>query len=514
MIAVDGAPRMLNTSPIKSGLGEEERSKIVGLAESYVNKENIIAIATFGPEVGDYLSFDSQSGIIIVTKNLKMEGEKKKSSSKSSTLIVNEKDILAATRRSSRNEPLLSRFLTNYESIVNEEFLHHIEVEFKKRVMVEELLQLQIDYDYFSSDLIIPFEYFLFSKLHDIALLYPEELDSFVATFGCPKKEEIVSFAIRGFQEAARSLSLDEGVIEANGNSVRLFRGKKRSQAFFKLLKMYPLGTGRASKYALHELAMRFGFGFKTKPLERQKSLTGKIEVPVELDRPKKLLRLPEGVVFDDSSKMIEEIAQLSRFPNTFTFEEKKKGELINSSSVLEIRDSGNRKEKFVIKDFRELKSAKWLLLNIFAIVAKRFNRSPLLRLDREVKGANRLQEIGIKTHQIVGVAIDAWTLVTEFVEGEELSKTVQEILEGKSTDTTSIEKYGGVLGKLHKAGIVYGDTKPQNVLVATGGGIALLDLEQTVEGGDEAWDLAEFLYFSATRLEQDKKESGGRGGK
>ena len=47
------------------------------------------------------------------------------------------------------------------------------------------------------------------------------------------------------------------------------------------------------------------------------------------------------------------------------------------------------------------------------------------------------------------------------------LSKTVEEILEGKSTDTTNIEKYGGVLGKLHKAGLVYGDTKPQNVLVA-----------------------------------------------
>ena len=201
-------------------------------------------------------------------------------------------------------------------------------------------------------------------------------------------------------------------------------------------------------------------------------------------------------------------------FPKTFTFEEKKKGEFINSSSVLEIRDDGNRKEKFVVKDFRELKSAKWLILNILALVAKRFNRSPLSRLDREVEGAVRLREIGCKTHRIIGVAIDARSLVTEFVEGEVLSKTVEEILEGKSTDTTNIEKYGGLLGKLHKAGIVYGDTKPQNVLVATKGGIALLDLEQTVEGGDEAWDLAEFLYFSATRLEQDKKDSGGMEGR
>src|SRR5689334_7920353 len=154
MIAVDGTHWMLNTSPTKSRIGEEERSRIVGLAESYVNKEDIVAIATFGPKVGDYLSFPSKSGIIIVTKNLKMEGEKKTSSSQSSTFVVNEKEILEATSQSSRNEPLLSRFLTIYEPIVNVEFLHRVEVEFKKRVMVEELLQLQIDYDYFSSDLI------------------------------------------------------------------------------------------------------------------------------------------------------------------------------------------------------------------------------------------------------------------------------------------------------------------------------------------------------------------------
>ena len=170
-------------------------------------------------------------------------GEKKPSSSKSFPVIVSEKEILEASRQSSRNEPLLSRFLTIYEPIVNEEFLHRIEIEYKKRVMVEELLQLQIDYDYFSSDLIIPFKYFLFSKLHEIVLLYPQELERCVASYRCPKKEDNVSFAIRGFQEAAWSLSLDEGVIEANNDSVRIFRGKKQSKAFFKLLRMYPLGT-------------------------------------------------------------------------------------------------------------------------------------------------------------------------------------------------------------------------------------------------------------------------------
>jgi tRNA A-37 threonylcarbamoyl transferase component Bud32 len=97
---------------------------------------------------------------------------------------------------------------------------------------------------------------------------------------------------------------------------------------------------------------------------------------------------------------------------------------------------------------------------------------------------------------------LDERTLITEYSEGVPLDKSVKEITTGKSTDTSDIEKYAQVLGKLHKAGLVYGDTKPQNVLVSKDG-IDLLDLEQAVERGDKAWDLAEFLYYSAKIAKQ-----------
>jgi len=90
-------------------------------------------------------------------------------------------------------------------------------------------------------------------------------------------------------------------------------------------------------------------------------------------------------------------------------------------------------------------------------------------------------------------------------LEGTEWAdKSVEEVTTGKSTDTTNIKKYAQVLGKLHKAGLVYGDTKPQNALVGKNG-IDLLDLEQAVERGDKAWDLAEFLYYSAKLAKQEE---------
>jgi Kae1-associated kinase Bud32 len=160
---------------------------------------------------------------------------------------------------------------------------------------------------------------------------------------------------------------------------------------------------------------------------------------------------------------------------------------------------------RYILKRFPELKSAKWLILSLWAIAAKKFNMTPMSRLDREYKGVQRLHKLGIETHYIVGIALDDRILVTKYVEGYPLSKSVEKITDGKSSDTRDIEKYGRVLGRLHKAGLVYGDTKAENVLVRKGE-IALLDLEQTVEKGDSAWDLAEFLYFSAKGA---KKEEG-----
>ncbi|HZW84831.1 MAG TPA: RIO1 family regulatory kinase/ATPase, partial [Nitrososphaerales archaeon] len=239
----------------------------------------------------------------------------------------------------------------------------------------------------------------------------------------------------------------------------------------------------------------RAGYEFKTKPFPNP-TISKRIKSNVKLDRPNKLLRLEEGVVFDDSSKLVEDLARVSGFPKKYRFKEKKKGDLINSSSELEIWD-GKRRVKYILKHFPEVKSSKWALLNLWSFASKKFNMSPLSRLNRELAAASRLRKLGIKTHRIIGVVLDDRTLVTEYVNGIPLDNSVEEITTGKSTDTSAIEQYGQVLGRLHKAGMVYGDTKPQNALVVKDG-IELLDLEQAVEKGDPSWDLAEFLYYSA----------------
>jgi tRNA A-37 threonylcarbamoyl transferase component Bud32 len=53
-------------------------------------------------------------------------------------------------------------------------------------------------------------------------------------------------------------------------------------------------------------------------------------------------------------------------------------------------------------------------------------------------------------------------------------------------------------MGAIHKSGYSLGDSKATNVIVKGDGRLYFTDLEQAVEGGDQAWDIASFLYYQA----------------
>ncbi|HIE18231.1 TPA: hypothetical protein EYP75_00750 [Candidatus Bathyarchaeota archaeon] len=52
-------------------------------------------------------------------------------------------------------------------------------------------------------------------------------------------------------------------------------------------------------------------------------------------------------------------------------------------------------------------------------------------------------------------------------------------------------------MAKVHNLNVSLGDCKPENMKLTRDGRICFLDLEQAERGGDQAWDIAEFLYYS-----------------
>ena len=87
--------------------------------------------------------------------------------------------------------------------------------------------------------------------------------------------------------------------------------------------------------------------------------------------------------------------------------------------------------------------------------------------------------------------------LVKDFVDGQTLSSTINGLLKGYEGGLVHVSSYGQVIASVHSQGIALGDSKPSNVVIGSAG-LYLTDLEQAFLGGDRAWDIAEFLYYTA----------------
>ncbi len=120
------------------------------------------------------------------------------------------RSLVKEARKFSNQEFIVGRFLNIYEPIVNAEFLRNVEIEYKKRVIIEELAAIQNEYGLFSPNLIIPLGYFLFNRLHNRALLFPTAVESFARTYSGVRKNENIRVPIGMFSNSSESLGIGQ----------------------------------------------------------------------------------------------------------------------------------------------------------------------------------------------------------------------------------------------------------------------------------------------------------------
>jgi tRNA A-37 threonylcarbamoyl transferase component Bud32 len=178
-------------------------------------------------------------------------------------------------------------------------------------------------------------------------------------------------------------------------------------------------------------------------------------------------------------------------------------GEPYSTTKVVKLV-SGSRERSFVVKNFADLRSLKWALLGFWALSTNKFSMTPMARLEREYGAARLLRAAGIKTPITVAIAPDERILVKEYIEGDTLSHIIDGLLRGSEDGIDKVGEFAEVLAKAHAAGIALGDAKASNVIIARDG-LYLTDLEQAVEGGDPAWDVAEFLYYTGKLLVKEE---------
>ena len=478
-------------------LSDGERSTLVSIASSLVEPSKTSAIAAYGSKVAGYSRPDSDYDLIIVSRRFR-EGIRYRyidSPVAASALVVDERMFEEDAASSFLGEFVVGRLLNIYEPITNPELFRRNEVQYKRRVLVEALLELSSDYGEFAGRFVVPYEYFLFDKLHRRAAIYPPALYSYVHTYTCPLGDENKAISVDGFAAGAEELQR-KGFLRSGPGGVKLVPEKLRGDAFTQVASMFSVTARGVTQYAVHGYAGRVGPSvFSREALSKLRRMRESPPPFPPLEKPRSLLRLEEGAVIPDASLLVEELARLLGF-GTYSTEEQDIGEPYSTTRVLTFND-GTRKKSVVVKNYTDVRSLKWALLGIWASATKRFSTAPISRMDREYAMTLRLRAMGVLVPSILAVAPSERLLVKDFVNGQTLATVINSFLKGASDETGPISGYGDVMSRVHAEGLALGDAKPSNVIVS-GDGLYLTDLEQSVPGGDQAWDIAEFLYYTA----------------
>jgi tRNA A-37 threonylcarbamoyl transferase component Bud32 len=157
--------------------------------------------------------------------------------------------------------------------------------------------------------------------------------------------------------------------------------------------------------------------------------------------------------------------------------------------------------EKLVAKKFTDWHGFKWFTLNLVALGTKSFLVSGKARLTNEFGINHLLQRNFVNVPEIFHISISDRILVEKYVDGISVVDIIKKIVSERKPEQSlyeSISDVGRNIAKVHSLGIQLGDSKPENFIRSTEGKVFILDLEQAKKGGDFAWDIAVFLYFSA----------------
>lgn len=407
-------------------------------------------------------------------------------------------------------EALAGGLMFPYIALANWDYLHAQEIKLKKRLVIELLESLVLDFPELSYDVHIKPEYFVYETLLSRARLYPPMIYYLLNFMRGDVADKNVGRVLHGYLEALKALEREEVVSFSSGyfkisrdfaDSVRgrrvrfvsLLKGAQKAQKalFTSLLGILPRFMSLLSQN--REVLLRL-----------QRIAQANSESVRQVEDPQKYLCVPTaGGLVPLSNRM--DIEAFARKVLSVSAERKVRIEEIGGvlNNVYLIKASVNGVErKVVVKSFKDWSSFKWFPLTLWTIGTRTFAVSGLSRLEKECAINQFLDSKGFAVPKVLHVSPSERLVFMEYVEGENLEKAVRRVLSSK--DAGRVEKELGIIGlvgeifaEIHALGISLGDTKPENMMVGKKGEIFMLDFEQASRNGDKVWDVAEFLYYA-----------------
>jgi len=479
-------------------LTDEEKAIVLGAATDAAKGRKILAVAAYGSKVAGYSRPDSDFDLIVVVDKLRprakyvygdLEGKEY------SALLVDEEALTKDASEASLGEFVAGRLLNIYQPLEGAELLENVEDILKHRVVLEAIEELLDRYDAFAQQMLIPPSFFLFGKLKKRAFVYPPVIYSYAKTYGGHLKEENVASSLVGFERVIKEL-VEEDFMRREGKYCVLTSEAGRmikAPLFAEPLRLAERGI---KQYIAHGFAGMVGANTALKELTSKIGRSRAVErLPTELEEPKSTILLPHGRLVFSSDWIKEAIAEL-KISSPYHYRTESMGDFFSAATLYTVYHPRGE-TKLVAKKYQDFWSFKWVVANMMTVTAKQFESKPLLRLSREYKGTIAIKRAGALTPRIVLVAPDDKVIVKEFVEGENLEPLTRAAMRGSQTAAAKVQRFAEVLGRIHSMNYCLGDTKPSNVLINEAG-VNIVDLEQAEEGGEQPWDIVEYLYYSA----------------
>ncbi|MEM3566227.1 MAG: lipopolysaccharide kinase InaA family protein [Candidatus Bathyarchaeia archaeon] len=450
--------------------------------------EVLLVIDGFQPKLMNYVKFFHDTAVIVYAVDKR----------------VFEEDV----ERGFLGETLAIQLIFPYTPLVNAEYLRNEELKLKRRLILEALENLVLDFPELCYETHIKPEYFMYEAIHSRARFFPPIRYMLANFLREDVEKENLETAMEGFLHALEIVEKENVITRTNGY-IRISKGfadnvKSRKFRFANLLKT-------AQKTLFLSLLGTFPKIFMV--LLQNKGLLQKLrnfdwetlKSSYHIEDPKKYLFVPaaNGLTPLAAEASIEEFTKNILSANKdaeATIEEL--GGIFNEVYLVRVHADGQER-RVVVKTFKDWSSFKWLPINIWAFGTRTFALLGQTRLERECAANQFLYRMGFPVPKLLAINHDKRLVFMEHIEGESLEKIVRKIVNVKNEKEISeehlkvLQKVGETFARIHALNLTLGDTKPENILMGKNGEIYLLDFEQASRGDDKAWDIAEFLYYA-----------------
>ena len=408
-------------------------------------------------------------------------------------------------------EAIASKLIYPYLILQGSEYLIEKEVLLKKRLILELLENLVVNFPELAQSIQIKPQYFMYEVLSNRIRVFPliaydlQKLTSFLVV----NEEE----ALKGYNQALKQLELEEKIKISNGYVIisKTFINQSQNSKIkiINLSKNMPR-TLFASIFSVLPQLMNI-VSQNTETFQR----TQKINWMRQSDSTRIFIDPQKYVFFPTSNGMVSlsDKIDIKGFAQKMllhgengNIKVETVGGMLNDVYLIRAYDSRGE-NKVLAKRFKDWSGLKWFPLTLWSFGARSFAVSGQARLAKECAISEFLHGEGFNVPKILHVSNAERIVFMEYIDGENLSEAIKRLATSTDPDVTSdviikVREVGEIFARVHSHGVALGDTKPDNVLIKPDGTVFLIDFEQATKEGDQAWDVAVFLYYSGHYLQ------------